>query len=223
MLFTVSAAAGRTSAKALLSLQKPSNSAAASGVVDRDNKRESATCVWTSENAVKRKSKFGEAYIQIEWLGDRKMATGNWSADGRVPALGSAERACSSRKRGASHGISPTIGGLGWRPGSARPSTRWTARYKSCAPTEARSATFPLAPAGRRSVPWHLECLQGAQPRCGTALVSFCGRHGGHCLKKDGTRTMKGLEVPLPHLANGPESPPCKGSNEPEPDNQITR
>jgi hypothetical protein len=56
MPFTVSAAAGRTSAKALLSLQELSNSAAASGVVDRDNKRESATCVWTSENAVKRAS-----------------------------------------------------------------------------------------------------------------------------------------------------------------------
>jgi hypothetical protein len=44
---------------------------------------------------------------------------------------------------GGCGGTSPTIAGLGWRPSSVRPWTRWIARYKICGPTEARSAAFP--------------------------------------------------------------------------------
>jgi len=42
MPFTFCATAGKTPAKSLLLIQEPSNSGAASGVVDRDNKYESA-------------------------------------------------------------------------------------------------------------------------------------------------------------------------------------
>ena len=56
MPFTFCATAGKTPAKSLLLIQEPSNSGAASGVVDRDNKYESASCIRTSENALKRAS-----------------------------------------------------------------------------------------------------------------------------------------------------------------------
>ena len=57
----------------------------------------------------------------------------------------------------------------------------------------------------------------------GRHLLTFCGRQGGHCLRRVGKWSTKGLDVPLPHLANRSESPLHNSSNEPGLDNQITR
>jgi hypothetical protein len=80
------------------------------------------------------------------------------------------------------------------------PSTRWTARYKSCAPTEARSATFPLPPElGVAQCPGILSASRERDRGAGRHRQTFCGKkHGRSCLNRAGTRTKEGLEVPLP-------------------------
>jgi hypothetical protein len=49
---------------------------------------------------------------------------------------------------------------------------KWTAKYKSCSPTEAKSATFPLPSAGRRYAP-----ASGVPLGSATAVQDGTGAH----------------------------------------------